>query len=87
MNHLVISFITDDRPGLVDTLSNVVKQYNGNWQTSSMHHLSGFFAGVVELAVANEHCESLINAIMEEIHDLKEEGVWMSLKGSSDSIE
>lgn len=63
MNHLVISFITDDRPGLVDTLSNVVKQHHGNWQTSSMHHLSGYFAGVIELAVAEQHCPALISAL------------------------
>jgi glycine cleavage system regulatory protein len=63
MNHLVISFITEDRPGLVDTLSNVVKSHKGNWQTSSMHHLSGYFAGVLELAVDDKNCQPLINAI------------------------
>lgn len=65
MNHLVISFITEDRPGLVDLLSKVVKEHQGNWQTSSLHHLSGFFTGVVEVAVAKEHCSALKNAINE----------------------
>ncbi len=63
MNHLVISFITEDRPGLVESLSKVVKQYQGNWQTSSLHHLSGFFTGVLEIAVDQAHCEALSNAI------------------------
>jgi len=65
MNHLVISFITEDRPGLVDLLSKVVKQHQGNWQTSSLHHLSGFFTGVLEVAVAKEHCGELKNALNE----------------------
>jgi len=65
MNHLVISFITKDRPGLVDLLSKVVKQHQGNWQTSSLHHLSGFFTGVLEVAVAKEHCSALKNALNE----------------------
>jgi glycine cleavage system regulatory protein len=65
MNHLVISFITEDRPGLVDLLSKVVKQHQGNWQTSSLHHLSGFFTGVLEVAVAKEHCNALKKSLTE----------------------
>jgi glycine cleavage system regulatory protein len=63
MNHLVISFIAKDRPGLVEILSMVIKQHQGNWQTSSLHHLSGFFTGVLEIAVEKTQCESLINSI------------------------
>jgi len=65
MNHLVISFITEDRPGLVELLSKTVKEHQGNWQTSSLHHLSGFFTGVLEVAVAQEHCNTLKNALNE----------------------
>jgi glycine cleavage system regulatory protein len=63
MNHLVISFIAKDRPGLVDLLSKVIKQHQGNWQTSSLHHLSGFFTGVLEIAVEKNQSEALTNAI------------------------
>ncbi|WP_286265932.1 glycine cleavage system protein R [Thalassotalea atypica] len=59
MNHLVITFIGPDRPGVVDTFSNIVKQNNGNWQTSSMHHLSGFFAGIFEVAIEASNTENL----------------------------
>jgi glycine cleavage system regulatory protein len=63
MNHLVISFITKDRPGVVDLLSKVIKQHKGNWQTSSLHHLSGFFTGILEIAVEDDQCEALTSAI------------------------
>ena len=63
MKHLVISFVSEDRPGLVELLSNTIKQHQGNWQTSSMHHLSGYFAGVLEVAVAEEHHQELIDAL------------------------
>lgn len=63
MNHLVISFACPDRPGLVDGLSNIIKSHHGNWQASSMHHLSNFFAGVIEVAVASESKDALINDI------------------------
>jgi glycine cleavage system regulatory protein len=59
MQHLVISFICPDRSGLVNTLSNIVKQHQGNWQSSSMHNLSGFFAGIIEVAVAENNSEAL----------------------------
>ena len=70
MNYIVISFIGPDRPGLVDKLSNIINQYQGNWQTSSMHHLSGFFAGVLEVAVAEQNSQALVNAL-NDIPELK----------------
>jgi len=63
MNHLVISCIGPDQAGLVDTLSKVISKYQGNWQVSSLHHLSGFFAGVIEVAVAREHSEKLVSEL------------------------
>lgn len=63
MNHLVISFTSPDKPGLVDKLSNVIKHHQGNWQTSSLHHLSGFFAGIIEVAVIPEQTDTLIDAL------------------------
>jgi len=63
MNHLVISCIGPDKTGLVDTLSKIISKHQGNWQVSSLHHLSGFFAGVIEVAVASENSANLINEL------------------------
>ncbi len=63
MNHLIISCIGPDKTGLVDSLSKVVSQHNGNWQVSCLHHLSGFFAGVIEVAVENQYTEALTAAL------------------------
>lgn len=65
MNQLIISFISPDRPGLVDTISNIIAKHQGNWQTSSLHHLSGFFAGVIEVSVTSEQSDSLITQLKE----------------------
>ncbi len=59
MNHLVISCIGPDKTGIVDILSKIISQHNGNWQVSSLHHLSGFFAGVIEVAVDKENTQAL----------------------------
>ena len=49
--HLVVTFIADDRPGLVEHLSQVVSAHEGNWLESRMSYLAGKFAGIVRLGV------------------------------------
>ncbi|WP_085299058.1 glycine cleavage system protein R [Cognaticolwellia mytili] len=67
MNHLIISFITADRPGIVDSLSNIIGKHQGNWQKSSLHQMSGIFAGVVEIVCPN----SSTSALSKELADLE----------------
>ena len=61
MRHVVISFLGTDSPGIVDNLAGIIKQHDGNWQTSSMRHLSGYFAGILEVLVSEKNAESLVN--------------------------
>ncbi|MFQ3288822.1 MAG: glycine cleavage system regulatory protein [Alteromonadaceae bacterium] len=65
MNHIVLSFIGQDQAGLVNTLSNTIQKHQGNWQTSSMHHVSGLFAGIIEIAVEESHLQNLVSALKE----------------------
>jgi glycine cleavage system regulatory protein len=43
----IITFIGDDRPGLVEQLSSVIKKNEGNWQESRLSQLGGKFAGLI----------------------------------------
>lgn len=70
MKHLVISFISPDRPGIVDLLSDTIKTHGGNWEQSSMHHMSGFFSGVLQIAIDEKKTELLIKDI-EKIENLE----------------
>lgn len=63
MNHLIISFITADRAGIVKTLSDLITLHNGNWQKSSLHQMSGVFAGIVEIAVPTDDLSALSDAL------------------------
>ena len=49
-----------DRPGIVESLAGIVKEHHGNWQTSSLRHMSDIFAGIVEIAVSDEHAEKMV---------------------------
>lgn len=69
MKHLIISFISNDRPGIVDQIASVVKKHHGNWQTSSLHHLSGLFAGIIEVT-AEESILAVLSNDLKNLPDL-----------------
>jgi glycine cleavage system regulatory protein len=43
----IVTFIGDDRPGLVEQVSNVIESNQGNWHESRLSQLGGKFAGLV----------------------------------------
>jgi len=43
----IVTFIGDDRPGLVEQLSGVIERNRGNWHESRLSQLGGKFAGLV----------------------------------------
>ncbi|KZN29621.1 glycine cleavage system protein R [Pseudoalteromonas luteoviolacea] len=65
MKQLVLTLIGKDRPGLVEQISATILQHHGNWATSNLSHLAGQFAGIVLVEVAEEHLQSLQDALHE----------------------
>jgi glycine cleavage system regulatory protein len=57
--HLVLTVIGDDRPGLVGELSAAISAHGGNWLESSMAQLAGKFAGIVEVSVDAAQADAL----------------------------
>jgi len=55
--------MADDRPGLVETLSSIISEHQGNWLESRLSHLAGKFAGIVHLQVSNSHVDALRQAL------------------------
>lgn len=53
---LVLTLVGSDRPGLVETVAQLVASHGGNWLESRMERLGGQFAGIarIELPVARE---------------------------------
>ena len=51
---LLITVIADDRPGVVQLLSDVIKSNGGNWLESNLAHLDGEFAGLIRINVPTE---------------------------------
>jgi glycine cleavage system regulatory protein len=55
----IVTFIGDDRPGLVESLSRVIESNRGNWLESRLSQLGGKFAGLVLVKLPDENGASL----------------------------
>ena len=60
---LVLTVIGKDKPGLVESLSQVIVENSGNWLESSMCQLAGKFAGILRVSVNDKDTESLIDGL------------------------
>ncbi len=48
---LVLTLVGADRPGLVETVAQLVAAHDGNWLESRMARLGGQFAGIARVAI------------------------------------
>ncbi|SDS69982.1 glycine cleavage system protein R [Pseudomonas oryzae] len=63
MDHLVLTVIAPDQPGLVEKLANCVAEQGGNWLESRMARMAGQFAGILRVAVPGERHAALEQAL------------------------
>ncbi len=69
MKQLVLTLIGKDKAGLVEQLATVISSHNGNWMASNLSHLAGYFAGILQVEVAEQDLPGL-TAALEAISDL-----------------
>lgn len=69
MKQLVLTLIGKDKAGLVEKLATVVSTHNGNWMASNLSHLAGYFAGILQVEVAEQDLPAL-TAALEHINEL-----------------
>ena len=80
---MVLSIIATDRPGLVQTLSELLVRHQGNWVDSSMARLGSDFAGIVRVTVPETEVEPLKLALAA----LGEDGIAVTVrKGSKTAL-
>lgn len=59
----VVSVLTIDKPGIIEKVSSLISQHQGNWLASNFCRLSGQFAGIVEFSCPTEESVNLLNAL------------------------
>lgn len=60
---LVITILGDDKAGLVNSISDVMRAHGGNWMESRMVHLDGKFAGLLRASVNDQNFSHLTSAL------------------------
>ena len=60
---LVVTIIGNDRPGIVERLSEVVLAAGANWEESRMARLAGKFAGILHISVASADADTLASGL------------------------
>ena len=60
---MVMSFIGNDQPGLIRSISDVVVANHGNWLESKMSQLASRFAGIAVVEVEADHFDALKTAL------------------------
>ncbi|HEY1454652.1 MAG TPA: ACT domain-containing protein [Roseiarcus sp.] len=63
MTPLVLTFVGDDRPGLVSEISQAVAAHGGTWLESRSARLAGKFAGILLVGVPSESVIPLESAL------------------------
>ena len=57
---VVLTIVSDDRPGIVESLSHLLEQHGGNWTESSMLSLAGKFAGILLASLPADRVEGFL---------------------------
>ena len=60
---LVLTIIGDDKPGIVEQLSDRVLATGANWEESRMARLAGKFAGLLRVSVDDDRADALAAAL------------------------
>jgi glycine cleavage system regulatory protein len=73
---LILSFVADDRPGLVDLLSGAIAESGGNWLESRMAHMAEKFAGIVRVELADANAAASLET---RLASLEKQGIRVSV--------
>jgi glycine cleavage system regulatory protein len=60
---LVMTLISPDRTGLVESVARVVADHGGNWLESRLCRLGGEFAGILRIGIPAEKKAALLDAL------------------------
>lgn len=82
MASVVLTVMSDDRPGLVAAIADEVRTHGGSWQRSEMARLAGKFAGIVLVDLPDDRLAALESSLAGLAHA----GVTVAVERSPGSV-
>lgn len=79
----VLTVLSEDQPGLVKILSDVINEYAGSWTDSRMIHLAGKFAGLLKVSVPEDQADELIAALT----SLQDDGIEIAIETITEAVD
>lgn len=76
---VIIAVLGEDRPGLVELMSQAIAESGGNWLESRMARLAGKFAGILRASIPDAEAE----ALGVTLHELEAHGLRMMVEWSA----
>ncbi|MDP5054720.1 MAG: amino acid-binding protein [Congregibacter sp.] len=80
---VLISFFCDDRPGVIEQLSALISDHEGNWLDSQLSRLGGRFAGVLQAQIPQAQYDPLSDALKQ----LQSVGITSSLTDAGSAVD
>jgi len=80
---LILTVMADDQPGIVEKVSSVVADHQGNWQESRMARMAGKFAGIVRVDCP----ETQLNKLLSALDKLQSSGIRILVDHSGEETE
>ena len=81
--HVIMTVVSDDKPGVVEAIAKVVSDQQGNWLESRLAQLAGKFAGVVRISISPEQ----LPVLNEALSSLSSEGIFVRAEEDQASKE
>jgi glycine cleavage system regulatory protein len=78
---LVLTILGDDKPGIVEQLSECIVVAGANWEESRMARLSGKIAGLLRLSVQEDRADALAS----RLHELEAGGLKVVVERSGEA--
>lgn len=80
---LVLTIISDDKPGVVELLAQTITEHQGNWLESRMAHLAGKFAGILQVAVD----QASETALRDALGKLIDQGLKIVVESAAETLK
>ena len=71
MQQIVLTLLSDDKPGVVQTVADTIATAGGNWSESRMSQLAGKFAGILKVSID----DGKIDALSQSLEALSTSGI------------
>jgi glycine cleavage system regulatory protein len=80
---IVLTVVSDDHPGIVETLSERIADHGGNWTESSMMSLAGKFAGLLLVQLPEDRAAAFVEALAK----LEQEGIHVLAQRTGSAVD